>query len=181
MTFFNLATRLGVDMKTVFSVKTSNSNRRIPIPNPCSVEDALLYFLDIQSTPKHKFASILSVYADDKTEKAKLLWFAETNEGKEEYHRLRYNWCDLLEAFPSIDVPFSHFIEMLPRLQPRFYTISSSSKKTPKLASLTVTRLFGVKPHNNQPFKGACSDYLCNAIDDKNNKKFIKKTHDYIE
>jgi len=166
-----LAKRVGVDMKTIFSAKTSNANRRIPMPNPCSVEDAFVYFLDIHSIPKIKFASIFATYAQDPKEKAKLLYFANDTHGKEEFHQLRYNWGDFLEAFPSVDIPFAHIIEMIPRLQPRYYTISSSSKVDPKKISVTVTRLFGTKPHNQQPFKGVASDFLCNAIEDDNNKK----------
>lgn len=168
-----LAKRCGVDMKTIFSAKGSNANRRVPMPNPCSVEDAFLYFLDIHSIPKMKFAAIFATYAKDEKEKAKLLYFANDPKGKEEFHRLRYNWGDLLEAFPSIDVPFAHLLEMMPRLQPRSYTISSSSKVDPKTVSVTVTRLFGTKPHNNDEFKGVASDFLCNAVTDTNNHKMV--------
>jgi NADPH-ferrihemoprotein reductase len=168
-----LAKRCGVDMKTIFSAKGSNANRRVPMPNPCSVEDAFLYFLDIHSIPKHKFASIFATYAKDEKEKAKLSYFANDSKGKEEFHNARYNWGDLLEAFPSIDVPFAHLLEMIPRLQPRYYTISSSSKTDPKTVSVTVTRLFSTKPHNGQEFKGVASDFLCNSIDDTNNHKMV--------
>eukprot|EP00461_Guttulinopsis_vulgaris_P004714 UN04716 len=75
-----LAKRLGIDMKTIFAVKAakdSNSNRRVPMPSPCSVEDAFLYFLDIQSIPKHKFASIFATYAKDRKGKDKVIIFCK--------------------------------------------------------------------------------------------------------
>ena len=168
-----LAHRLNVDMKTIFSAKTSNQNRRVPMPNPCSVEDAFLYFLDIHSIPKHKFASIFATYAKNDQERDRLLFYANDTKGKDEFQQLRYNWGDLLEAFPSVDVPFAHLLEMMPRLQPRYYTISSSSKVDPKTISVTVSRLFGTKPHNKAEFRGVASDFLCNAIDDKNNQKMV--------
>lgn len=171
-----LAKRVGMDMKTVFAAKTqkgATANRRVPFPSPCSVEDCFLYFLDIQSIPKHKFTSIFATYAKDEKEKAKLLHFAQDAAGKEEFHKLRYNWLDLLCAFPSVDVPFSHLVEMIPRLQPRSYTIASSAKVQPKKVAITVTRYFGTKPHNQEDFKGVASEWLCNSINDSNNNKVV--------
>lgn len=42
-----------------------------------------------------------------------------------EYHRIV---LELLNEFPSIDLPFDHFVEIMPRLKPRMYSISSSPK-----------------------------------------------------
>lgn len=35
---------------------------------------------------------------------------------------------DILNDYKSVDVPIGHFIELMPRLQPRYYSIGSSSQ-----------------------------------------------------
>mmetsp|Transcript_1067 Transcript_1067/g.1765 ORF Transcript_1067/g.1765 Transcript_1067/m.1765 type:complete len:243 (-) Transcript_1067:368-1096(-) len=56
----------------------------------------------------------------------------------------------ILEAFPSLDVSFGNFVELVPKIQPRFYTISSSSNAQPSAISITMSVLKG----------GVCTNYL---------------------
>ena len=55
-------------------------------------------------------------------------------------------------------IPFSFFIEHLPRLRPRYYSISSSSAISPQTVSITaiVTR----HDVNDTPFQGVASNYI---------------------
>jgi NADPH-ferrihemoprotein reductase len=158
-----LAKRLGVDMTTLFAVR-SKSSRKLHVPSPCTVEDALLYFIDINSCPRGKFPAIFATYTTDAKEKARLEHFA-SEAGKDDFHKERYNWLEFLEAFPGVDVPFAHFLEMCPRLQPRYYTIASSAKVQPKTMALTVSRLVKDKPHGRE-HHGVCSALLCDSASD---------------
>ncbi len=155
-----LAARLGVGMDSVFTIST-RGNRRLNMPSPCSVEDLLINFADINSLVRGKFAAILSSYTDDAAEKAKLLSYA--TDAKDEFADLKYNWVELLEAFPGVKVPFAHLIEMVPRLQHRFYTISSSSKVQPRRIAVTVSRFVKDKPEGRKHI-GVCSDQLCRTV-----------------
>jgi NADPH-ferrihemoprotein reductase len=65
----------------------------------------------------------------------------------------------VLEAFPSITVPLEHFLEFCPKMTPRFYTISSSSKVHPTAISITSSHLLGDKPRGRR-FQGVCTTYL---------------------
>ena len=172
----DLAKRLGVSMNNVFTIK-SKSNRKAPVPAICSVEDALLYFLDINNALRGKFAGILANYATNEKERSKLTYFANDTKGKEEFHNLRYNWLELLEAFPSVDLPFAHFVELCPRMQPRYYTISSSAKVQPKQIAVTCSRLYGDKPDNRE-FVGVCSNQLCRSVSDDKNKELVAFVRD---
>jgi len=164
-----LAKRMGLSFEDVFAV-SNKGTRKLTMPTPCSVGDLFLYFADINSLPRHKHAGILSAYAKDEKEKAKLLYFASDAQGKEEFNDLKYNWVELLEAFPSIDIPFAHLIELIPRLQPRYYTISSSSKVSPRQLAITVSRFTRPKP-NGREHIGTCSDYICKTKRDDEEKK----------
>ena len=52
----------------------------------------------------------------------------------------QYNgWINLFELlYPSIQISFKHFIDIIPRLQPQYFTIASSSKCYPHNICLTV-------------------------------------------
>ena len=51
---------------------------------------------------------------------------------QEEYIKWVVDDCrtiaDILQDLPSLQVPGDHLLELLPRLQPRYYSISSSPK-----------------------------------------------------
>ncbi len=49
----------------------------------------------------------------------------------------RTSVLDLLESYPAIDIPFQSYLAMLPFLQPRQYSISSSPLTNPGVCTLT--------------------------------------------
>ena len=56
-------------------------------------------------------------------------------------------------------VPLAEVLTVLQRLQPRFYSISSSSKTSPKEVSISVGVLNAVTSKNAK-LEGVCSNYL---------------------
>ncbi len=156
-----LCKRLGANMNSLFMAKAKGS-RKLPFPSPCSVEDVFVWYLDINSCPRGKFPAIFASYTNDEREKNRLLYYANDVRGKEEFQKLHYNWLEFLEAFPSVTIPFGHFIEMVPRLQHRLYTISSSSKVTPKQIGVTVSRFFKNNAEDRTHL-GTCSNYICES------------------
>nr|WGD64747.1 hypothetical protein P5652_18530 [Bacillus subtilis] len=50
----------------------------------------------------------------------------------------RISMLDLLEKYEACDMPFERFLELLRPLKPRYYSISSSPRVNPRLASITV-------------------------------------------
>jgi cytochrome P450/NADPH-cytochrome P450 reductase len=51
----------------------------------------------------------------------------------------RISVLDLLETYPSIELPFASFLSMLPSLKPRHYSISSSPLANPGVCTLTYS------------------------------------------
>lgn len=67
------------------------------------------------------------------------------------------------------------WVAVLPRLQPRLYSISSSPLLDPARVSLTVSVVrFG--NHRGQPRKGVCSSYLADAAPDTPVPVFLQRT-----
>mmetsp|Transcript_21213 Transcript_21213/g.27833 ORF Transcript_21213/g.27833 Transcript_21213/m.27833 type:complete len:264 (-) Transcript_21213:255-1046(-) len=61
--------------------------------------------------------------------------------------------------FPSVSMPLPDFLALAPALQPRYYTISSSSTVYPKRIHITVS-VVGQKRKDGRIFKGVCTHYL---------------------
>ena len=72
-----------------------------------------------------------------------------SREGKEDFHAwvtsAQLSIMEVFQEFPSVQVPFEHLVQLLPRLSPRSYTISSSSVVTPNTVHLSVSMLRTVR------------------------------------
>jgi len=93
----------------------------------------LTHYLDITSNPRTHVLKELAEYTTDPADKEKLKLMASTTvEGKAAYQQWivqqNRNIVHILEDIPSLKPPLDHLCEILPRLQCRYYSISSSPK-----------------------------------------------------
>jgi NADPH-ferrihemoprotein reductase len=110
-----------------------DATKKSPFPCPTTYRTALTFYLDVTSLPTTQLLKELAQYAGDEAEKRTLqLMGSASEEGKSKYksyiieeHR---DLIALLEAFSSLRPPVDHVFELLPRLQARYYSISSSPK-----------------------------------------------------
>ncbi len=79
---------------------------------------------------------------------------------KAEVAAKRKSVLDLLEQFPACELPFGLYLEMLPQLAPRYYSISSSPAANPRQCSVTVGVVSGPARSGKGDYAGACSTYL---------------------
>ena len=73
----------------------------------------------------------------------------------------RRSVLDLLEEHPTCQLPFPVYLQLLKPLAPRYYSISSSPRVDPAVASITVGALAGPAWAGRGRFEGVCSNYLC--------------------
>jgi cytochrome P450 / NADPH-cytochrome P450 reductase len=72
----------------------------------------------------------------------------------------RHTLLDLLEAHPECELPFAEFLDLLPALRPRYYSISSSPTMNADVA-LTVGVVEGpARSCDGSTFRGVCSGHL---------------------
>ncbi|MFL6115002.1 MAG: cytochrome, partial [Catenulispora sp.] len=72
----------------------------------------------------------------------------------------RHTLLDLLEAHPECELPFAEFLDLLPALRPRYYSISSSPTMNADVA-LTVGVVQGpARSRDGSTFRGVCSGHL---------------------
>ncbi|CAH1100163.1 unnamed protein product [Psylliodes chrysocephalus] len=133
------------DLNTIFTLINTDeeSSKKHPFPCPCSYRTALLHYLDITSNPRTHVLKELSEYCSDQTEKDKLkLMSTATPEGKALYQKWiiedNRNIVHILEDMPSCQPALDHLCELLPRLQPRYYSISSSPRLYPNTVHITA-------------------------------------------
>ncbi|WP_145134791.1 bifunctional cytochrome P450/NADPH--P450 reductase [Paenibacillus sp. Y412MC10] len=72
----------------------------------------------------------------------------------------RVTMLDLLEQYEACELPFARFLELLPALKPRYYSISSSPKVSPGTASITVGVVQGEAWSGKGEYRGIASNYL---------------------
>lgn len=129
---------------------------------PCTFETLLSRFVDLTSSPSQDTLRLLASSAIDQTEKAQLNILAEDSASYKQWVSLGYaNIVDVLEDFSSVRVDAAALISILPVLQPRFYSISSSAAIVPTEIHLTasVVRCLTLDGEG-RVFKGLCTSYL---------------------
>ena len=79
---------------------------------------------------------------------------------REQIAKPRRTLLEMLEAHPDCDLPFAEFLDLLPPLRPRFYSISSSPQVSSEV-SLTVGVLEGpARCGDGSTYRGVCSGHL---------------------
>ncbi|XP_050305101.1 NADPH--cytochrome P450 reductase isoform X1 [Anthonomus grandis grandis] len=133
------------NLDTIFSLINTDeeSSKKHPFPCPCSYRTALTHYLDITQNPRTHVLKELAEYCADPADKEKLKLMASTSpEGKALYQKWiiedNRNIVHILEDLPSCKPALDHLCELLPRLQPRYYSISSSPKLHPTTVHITA-------------------------------------------
>jgi len=133
-----------------------------PFPTPCTVETALSQYCDLSASPKKGLLNALAYFAKDDKDRARISQLTG-KQGKEEFHKFitepARNLVEVIKELSSVQIPLSHFLEMAPRLQPRYYTISSTPSVHPNRIHSTVS-IVNEKKAEGRVFKGVCSNFM---------------------
>lgn len=125
---------------------------------PIPLQQALSKRLSLNG-PTYKFAQLLHDRATDAAEKARLAAaIGEVDPEKKKAWMEQREFLDLLEEHPSAKLGAQEFIELLRKLMPRLYSISSAPSKYPDEIHLTVAVVR--YETNGRQREGVCSSYL---------------------
>ncbi|KAL1494726.1 hypothetical protein ABEB36_010276 [Hypothenemus hampei] len=162
------------NLETVFSLINTDeeSSKKHPFPCPCSYKTALTHYLDITQNPRTHVLKELAEYCSEPAEKEKLKLMAGTSpEGKALYQKWiiedNRNIVHILEDLPSCKPALDHLCELLPRLQPRYYSISSSPKLHPTRVHVTAV-VVEYKTPTGRVNKGVATTWLREKIPNSN-------------
>ena len=174
-----LGKRLEIDLDSVFMLEnTDPSNKKLPFPCPCTYRTALTHYLDIAHLPKHHLLSTLAQYASDEKER-EFLEKMTSSEGKsvlaQWINKDCRNLLQVLKDLPSLRPPVDHIIEHLPRLQVRYYSISSSGRVHRNKVHITAVVL-NYTTKTGREAKGVCTNYLKGLKEGDKMPVYIRKS-----
>ncbi|KAF2360617.1 NADPH-cytochrome P450 reductase [Trinorchestia longiramus] len=143
-----LCSMMGKDPEKVFLLTNLDeySSKKSPFPCPCSYRTALSYYVDITSPPRTHVLKEFIQYTTEEKDKAHLtLLTSTTEEGRAAYQdwivKSARTISHVLQDLPSCRPPLDYVCELLPRLQARYYSISSSPKAHPTCVHVTAVVL----------------------------------------
>jgi cytochrome P450/NADPH-cytochrome P450 reductase len=138
----------------------------LPVDRPVSVERLLAHYVELGHTATRKQVATLAEHTQCPNTKPKLLGLSaeDTDSDASAYitnvKRKRRSVLDLLEEHPACELPFEVFLDMLPAMTPRYYSISSSPLAEPDRFSITVGIVREPAWSGRGTFEGVCSTYL---------------------
>uniref|UniRef100_A0A8D0G724 Nitric oxide synthase n=1 Tax=Sphenodon punctatus TaxID=8508 RepID=A0A8D0G724_SPHPU len=135
------------------------SENRIP---PCTLSQALTYFLDVTTPPSQQLLKKLTQLAREESDKKKLEVLCQSLEeynAWKSYHSPTI--LEVLQEFPSIEISPSFLLNQLPLLKPRYYSISSSQDMKSTEIHLTVAVVnYRTQDGQGPLHHGVCSTWL---------------------
>ncbi|XP_061712007.1 nitric oxide synthase-like [Cydia pomonella] len=148
------------------SSKTWEKHERIPA---VSIRDLFTRFLDITTPPPTTVLKYLAKACSDEKDTLKINELILDSEKYDEWKHFNVpHLGEVLEELPSCKPQGSLLAALLPTLQPRFYSISSSPLAHPKHIHLTVAIVFYKVRNGEGPVHyGVCSNYLKNLKENK--------------
>ncbi|KAH7100369.1 cytochrome P450 oxidoreductase [Auriculariales sp. MPI-PUGE-AT-0066] len=129
---------------------------KVPFPAPTTYETVLRHYIDISAVVGRQILGIMAKYAPTPDAELRL---RQLSTDKEEYHKVVTEGCLRLSEVLQLaagnnygvpatsanttvwPIPFDLIVSSIPRLQPRYYSISSSPKMHPGIVHITAVVL----------------------------------------
>ena len=157
---------------TVISMKGIDPTAKVPFPTPTTYDAAVRYHMEINGPVSRQFMATLSAFApNDEAKKEMTRLGSDADYFKEKISSQMLNVAQAVYAVhpgPWSAVPFSCLVESLNKLQPRYYSISSSSVVQPEKISVTAVVDSIRIPGSGNVVKGVTTNYLL-ALKQKQN------------
>ncbi|VZI19821.1 unnamed protein product [Fusarium fujikuroi] len=148
-------------------VRSLSDDLNPPFPSPCSYESAARFYIDICGPVSRE---VVSAFANSVSNAKQKTTLRQLGKDKEAFLALTegsyYNVASMMETlFPgeTVDVPFAIIIEAMPKLQPRYYSISSSSALDAGKVSITVAIESFPIQKTNRHFSGVATNFILDA------------------
>jgi methionine synthase reductase len=156
-----LLKRLGLEPSQGF---TFELGRPVHAPSSFTAKQAIAECIDLHSFPKKMFFRIMGDLAGEQEEQRDLYYLSSTL-GKQAYNDLRNLFPTVLElllAFPSVKITLDQMFQFLGPLQPRYYSVSQSSKV---IGKNKVSFAFNVFESDNPPHIGLCTGSIRDILE----------------
>ncbi|CAL9759323.1 unnamed protein product, partial [Musa acuminata subsp. burmannicoides] len=161
--------RCNLDPNCYITVKARDTEKQSvyksikSLVRPIKLKNFVELTMDVASaSPRRYFFEVMSFYATAEYEKERLQYFASP-EGMDDLYqynqRERRTVVEVLEDFPSVQMPFEWLVQLVPPLKTRAFSISSSPSVHPNQVHLTVSIVSWTTPFKRKRH-GLCSSWL---------------------
>ncbi|MEC1606155.1 bifunctional cytochrome P450/NADPH--P450 reductase CypB [Bacillus halotolerans] len=153
--------RFDLQPQAVIKMNGSPHMAHLPLDRPIRVTELLSSYVELQDSASRLQLRELASYTVCPPHKKELELLVSSDEMyKEQVLTKRVTMLDLLEDYPACEMPFERFLELLPSLKPRYYSISSSPKVKANRVSMTVGVVKASAWSGRGEYKGVASNYL---------------------
>lgn len=142
---------------------TGRSAAHLPLERPVSLYDLFRYSVELQEPVTRAQLRELAAFTTCPPHKRELEALLDEEVYKTNVLRKRISMLDLLEQYEACELPFERFLELLPPLKPRYYSISSSPQVCSDRLSITVGVVRGPAWSGRGEYRGIASNYLANC------------------
>ncbi|XP_031281252.1 NADPH-dependent diflavin oxidoreductase 1 isoform X2 [Pistacia vera] len=153
-----------LDPEAFITVHYREINNNLPTTEiPIKLRTFVELTMDVASaSPRRYFFEVMSFFATAEHEKERLQYFASP-EGRDDLYKYnqkeRRTVLEVLEDFPSVQMPFDWLVQLVPPLKTRAFSISSSLLAHPNQVHLTVSVVSWMTPYKRKRV-GLCSTWL---------------------
>ena len=152
----------------------------LPIGKPIALRQLLGDYVELQHVATRSQLQTLADHTRCPKTRPQLLALAsDENDGaryKAEVKAKRRSVLDILEDHPACEVPLEAYLDMLPLMTPRYYSISSSPLAQAERCSITVGVIAGPAQSGHGTFEGVCSTFLRRCGDGSTVHAFVKES-----
>lgn len=150
---------------TVIAVKGLDPTAKVPFPSPTTYDAAIRFHMEIGAAVSRQLVSGLAQFAPNDDIKAEMTKLGSDKDYfKQKVTNRHLNLAQLLEIEGKgqewTKIPFSFLIEGLVKIQPRYYSISSSSLVQKDKISITAVVESVQKDDSPHVLKGVTTNYL---------------------
>ncbi|KAF2631203.1 hypothetical protein BU25DRAFT_455524 [Macroventuria anomochaeta] len=150
---------------TVIAVKGLDPTAKVPFPSPTTYDAAVRFHIEIGAAVSRQLVSGLAQFAPNDDIKAEMTKLGSDKDYfKQKVTNRHLNLAQLLEIEAKghawTKIPFSFLIEGLVKIQPRYYSISSSSLVQKDKISITAVVESVQRPDAPHILKGVTTNYL---------------------
>jgi cytochrome P450/NADPH-cytochrome P450 reductase len=161
-------------------IQRSGNHTHLPVDEPAPLLGVLASCVELQDVATRADIEVMARYTADETQRAELTGLA----GDDDESRARYrervfkpyrSILDLLDEFPGCALPFEVYLDLLPPLRPRYYSISSSPLASPEVCSITSGVLQAPARCGEGTFSGVCSSHLARSPAESTMFTFVRE------
>ncbi|CAG5163888.1 uncharacterized protein ALTATR162_LOCUS6572 [Alternaria atra] len=150
---------------TVIAVKGLDPTAKVPFPSPTTYDAAVRFHIEINAAVSRQLVSVIAQFAPNDDIKAEIVKLGSDKDYfKEHVTDRNLNLAQLLEITGKgvtwDKIPFSFLFETMVKIQPRYYSISSSSLVQKDKISITAIVESIEKPGAPYALKGVTTNYL---------------------